>query len=339
MERFYCSRKLDNCQVSSVREEVTFTTTTKEVESKFAPKKSQSDLLAASYHRLKLYGKSNNVSECGSFLQFIVASDESSKLAAANFCKDRLCPMCAWRRALKIYGNVSAIMDNLGDKYRYVFLTLTVPNCSGHDLSETIDKMQKAWTRFTHRVKVKRVMLGYFRALEITRNSKDGSYHPHFHCVIAVSPAYFSGREYLKQSIWLQLWRDSMQDQSITQVDVRTMKDKITGASDNLSSAVAESAKYAVKSADYIFKGNEALTDTIVRVLSEVLSKRHLIQLGGVFLDSKKSLSLDDEEDGDLIHINETFRDDVATMILTYKWSAGVYKLVKTEEYHINLEE
>jgi hypothetical protein len=86
-------------------------------------------------------------------------------------------------------------------------LTLTVRNCSVLDLRRTILDMNRAWDRLVKRKAWP--ALGYVRSLEITRG-KDGSAHPHFHCLLAVPPGYFVGRKYLSTAKWAALWRDAL---------------------------------------------------------------------------------------------------------------------------------
>lgn len=331
-----------------------------ELEKKWTPKKEQSLILSDSYVRLDWRRKAERVADCGSWLEFVERSEQGQggtgsgcpcgapdgtparttayKLYHANFCRDRLCPMCSWRRSYKIFGQVSQIMNLLGNNYRYIFLTLTVPNCEPEELNKLIDDMVKGWHRLVNRKAFKTAVKGFFRALEVTRNKKTGTYHPHFHVVIAVEPHYFKDERYIKRDEWLQLWHQSMKDDTITQVDVRTMKNKKTGevSGEALASAVAETAKYAVKSADYIFKNNDSLMDEIVLTLSSALSHRRLTAFGGCFADAREKLGLDDCEDGDLIHIDDnSIRSDLATMIVRYEWSCGAYKLVKKTQLEI----
>ncbi|MDI5829464.1 protein rep, partial [Salmonella enterica subsp. enterica serovar Kentucky] len=42
---------------------------------------------------------------------------------------------------------------------------------------------------------------------EVTRG-RDGSAHPHFHTLMMVPPSMLSGRDYVKQYRWVELWRD-----------------------------------------------------------------------------------------------------------------------------------
>lgn len=348
----------DNCTTIEVNCQSLDSVNT-EIEKKFTPKKEMSVLLSDSYKRLRWYRKADRVADCGSWLEWLERSGNGGegvpdtaersapavgtpprpayKLYHANFCRERLCPMCSWRRSYKIFGQMSQIMNYLGSKYRFIFLTLTVPNCKPEELNGLIDDMLKGWHKLVNRKAFKTAVKGFFRALEVTRNKKNGTYHPHFHVVLAVDPHYFKDERYIKRDEWLHMWQQSMKDPSITQVDVRTMRDKKTGAvsGEALSSAVAEAAKYAVKSADYIFTGNDKLMDTIVLTLSSALSHRRLTALGGVFKEAQAQLGLDDPEDGDLVHLDNSIRSDLATMIIRYEWSAGAYKLVKKTQLEI----
>lgn len=62
--------------------------------------------LAASYKRIGS-NKYYRVLDCSTFLEWKYYFEINEKrLAKANFCKVRLCPMCSWRRSLKIFGQV-----------------------------------------------------------------------------------------------------------------------------------------------------------------------------------------------------------------------------------------
>ena len=62
----------------------------------------------------------------------------------AEFCRHRLCPTCNWRKSLKLFSQMKEVSARLLQDFpgaRYLFLTLTVKNCSGAELAQTIDKM------------------------------------------------------------------------------------------------------------------------------------------------------------------------------------------------------
>ena len=53
--------------------------------------------------------KANRLRDCASWLEFS-RTEEGLKLHKANFCRVRLCPICAWRRSLKTFGQVFKIV-------------------------------------------------------------------------------------------------------------------------------------------------------------------------------------------------------------------------------------
>jgi plasmid rolling circle replication initiator protein Rep len=208
--------------------------------------------------------------------------------------------------------------------------------------------MSTAWLNLIRYKRVKTILRGFFKALEITYNKAVDTYHPHIHAVLAVPKNYFISRDYIKRDEWLSLWRKSMKNPRITQVDIRKAKDKRDlklgdTAVNTLSSAVAEIAKYAVKSSSYLFFDekllkngvylpNEELTDKVVSVLVPALAGRRLCSFGGCFLKAHQALQLDDAEDGDLIHIDGDLRSDIAVQIYRYGWSCGTYKLIEIRD-------
>lgn len=304
----------------------------KEVE-QFSNLKEHASLLSASFLRLGLDKKSERCHNCGTQLQFVAPisslnDDTDYKLTEANFCRERLCPMCAKRRSLKIFGQVSSIVDHINpDQYEFLLLTLTVPNVPGNQLADKISEMQKAFNKLIHYKKFKNAVVGFFRALEVTynRNKRSKSYdtfHPHYHVILLVPKDYFTSDLYIKRKDFLSMWQCAMQDPSITQVDIRKVsekKDKKRGIISK-AGAIAEVAKYTVKSSDYIFPNHPDLTDKVVGVLSAALKGRRLVAFGGVFADLKSSLGLDDPEDGDLIHIDPDETIENAPLYLVRRW-------------------
>lgn len=323
--------------------EMQFRATEHEIKTRFVPKRLTSQLLSESYSRLggDYLRNAENVARCGTLLEFAheISQDGSiaanGKLHRANFCRDRLCPMCSWRRSYKIFGQVSKIMDVIGKDYKFLFLTLTVPNVPANLLSSAISDLFKAWDRFNRYKVLKSTVLGYFRALEVTRNADTGEYHPHFHVVLAVSKKY-GKTHYIKRDEWLRLWQRACKNYSITQVDIRTVKPKDFGVGTNfdITPAIAEVAKYAVKSAQYIIDGDPALTDKIVSELAPALGARRLAAFGGCFKDVHARLNLDDAEDGDLIHLEDKINPVIAYLIRRYFWGCGVYEFVSQ---HVDL--
>ena len=290
--------------------------------------------LAESYKRLGLK-KAYRVEECGTLLSFKKIEEDLKKLFKANFCKDRLCPMCSWRRSMKVFGQVSKVMDRaLEDKeYRFLFLTLTVKNCTGEELSKVIDKMFKSLKLFFQRKEVKNIVIGYFRGLEVThnldKNSKDyDTYHPHFHIILMVNKSYFKKTDkYLTQKDWTNLWKDCLKVDYTPIVNIKAFK---TASKEQTRKSVCEVAKYTVKDNDYLIEDIE-MTDNTVAILNNALKGRRLIAFGKEFRKIHKELNLDDAEKGDLINtdIDDTVRPEIEEVIENYKWNFGFKQYFK----------
>lgn len=289
-------------------------------------KKLNNLLVSESFERLGYNKESDRLNDCGTVLEFKGFPDGSKKLKQANFCKIRLCPTCGWRRSKKIYSQTNKIMHAMSEceeKYVYLFVTLTVPSVSGENLSVALDKLFAGWVKFMRFKAVADVVKGWYRGLEVTHNLNKKSksyntYHPHFHCVLAVNLSYFLKGKYLNQGKWLALWQRAMGDESITQVDVR----RVYG---DTARSVCEIAKYAVKDSDYVLPKDKSLMDETVEVLKKALHGRRLAAYGGIMKDLHKKLNLDDAVDGDLIHIGEEEEeaDKLGYEIISYVWGVG----------------
>ncbi len=285
--------------------------------------------------------KATRMEQCGSVLVFRECPNGHEKrLQSANFCRQRLCPMCQWRRSQIIFHQVRQICHVLHKRQpsvRFVLLTLTVPNYTATELSGGLTAMFKGWDRLSRRQEVKRSLLGFFRALEVTYNRDRQDYHPHFHVLLAVKATYFS-HYYIPRDRWLELWKTSMRDDSITQVDVRAIRPnaKRKGA-DAISSAAAEVGKYATKPSDYIrkTKGGYEADGPVVRVLDKALHGRRLVMFGGVLRELRAELKHQDVETADLVHV-EGEQMTVCTCSVCgsqmwdhiYRWNLGINNYV-----------
>lgn len=296
--------------------------------------KMYADLVSKSFERQGLLKKAFRMSECGSFLEFVLLENGNKKLKHANFCKIRLCPMCSWRRSLKTFAQVSKVMNVYEtEKKAFLFLTLTCRNVSADELSNTLDMLFKAFHSFVNLNRIKDVSDSWFRCLEITYNRETDTFHPHFHCVLSVDEEeYFCGKGYIKQADLVALWKKCLKADYTPVVDIRRFK-RSTGKE------VAEVSKYAVKPTDYLQRLSdgqidEVATDRLISILEKALHGRRLVAFGGKFKKIHKLLNLDDVEDGDLVVVDGEIREDLVKAILIYKWHVGFkqYVLVEREE-------
>ncbi|WP_347229895.1 protein rep [Streptococcus thermophilus] len=240
------------------------------------------------------------VISCGDTLQFIQNQDGNLKLYQAYFCKNKLCPMCNWRRSMKYSYQTSRIVDEAikqSPKGCFLFLTLTVKNVEGEALNSTISQLTKSFDRLFKRAKVQRNLLGYLRSVEVTHNENNKTYHPHIHVLMMVRPSYFqSKKDYITQKEWSDMWSNSLKVDYTPMIDIRTVKETGKG----LRGAVLETAKYPMKPIKLDVENKQVVDD-----LYNGLYRKRQLGYGGLFKTIKKQLALDDAENGDLVHTSD----------------------------------
>ena len=270
-----------------------------------------------------------DVNQCADTLLFLEDADGNRKLHQAYFCKFRLCPMCNWRKSLKMFAQVSEITNYLMMKKpstRFIFLTLTVENPTGEELSETIDLLlKKVQFIYSKSYKIKELkdfkdnLIGGLRALEITYNKKKDTYHPHIHLLLAVEPEYFS-RGYISQKKFTEIWQKILGVDYTPIVDVR----KIHNATAN---TIAEVSKYPVKSFELQQLKHDKAMEVIFYLMNSSYNRR-FISFFGEFKKIRAMLQLDDIESGDLIKTSEEDIlgfNAVAKVMFTYRADVGMY--------------
>lgn len=246
-----------------------------EIVGKYQSKKKQ-NLKIYKYIKNKLSeGGRELFKDCSTFNQFISTRDkEKSKLIASNPCKNRFCPICAWRKACKDAMKIATMMEavKIEEKKDFLFLTLTTPNIKADMVKSEIDRFNKAFNKLFKRRNVTRSIKGYIRKLEMTYNKERDDYNPHFHVLLCVNKSYFTDtKSYISQREWLSMWRETTDLFEITQVHIQKVELIREG------NAVAEVAKYSAK--DYELSTNQEVFD----VFYSGLKGRQLIVYSGMF--------------------------------------------------------
>jgi plasmid rolling circle replication initiator protein Rep len=248
-----------------------------EIVGKYQPKKKQ-NLKIYEFIKDKLSeGGRELFKECSTFNQFISTRDKiKNKLIGSNPCKNRFCPICAWRKARKDAMKIATMMEaiKVEEKKEFLFLTLTTPNIKADMVRSEIDRFNKAFKKLFDRKKVQRSIKGYIRKLEMTYNKERDDYNPHFHVLLCVDKNYFKRKElYIKQQEWLLMWREATDLPEITQVHIQKVELVREG------NAVGEIAKYSAK--DYEMATSQEVFD----VFYSALKGRQLVVYGGMFKD------------------------------------------------------
>lgn len=273
-----------------------------------------------------------DLEHCADTLLFAENAEGKKKLKSANFCRLRLCPMCQWRRSLKMFGQVQTITDKILERdksTRFLFATFTVKNVDAENLETCINILNNKFLYLVSRnktfapaKKLKQNLLGYLKAVEVTYNTKDKTYHPHLHVIFAVKSTFFKNKQnYMTKKEWIELWQQALGVDYKPQTDIRAIKT-------NTGKAIAEVAKYPVKTAPILSLPDDEAVE-VLKTLTLSLNKKRFVSYGGIFKTVKQELKLADiETDKDLVNtdIEQQERFNAVTAVLfRYNFKFGCY--------------
>lgn len=172
------------------------------------------------------------------------------------YCKHRSCPICQWRKSLRYCSRVHQTMDQNPAllQGKWIYLTLTARNCDVKDLRATIENMNQAFRRLMNRDFWKRYIHGGIRFMEVTESFLgDGglnyqSAHPHFHCLLRVSPSMHAGVNYVSELQWAEEWQQALQVHYLPIVSSR----RLAGEDQDLRHKIVSATRYSMKPRVYI---------------------------------------------------------------------------------------
>lgn len=324
----------------------------------------------------------SKIEQCGSWLRFAQTSDDKLKLSDARFCKIPNCPMCQQRRSAKWRAKFLTLVPQIRENYpthKWLFLTLTIRNCELDDLRPTLRHLNESFRRLSQ---LKRFpMEGLVKSVEVTRVwdcYHQGTYlgrhgtkwvvqwelksgckldlepttevHPHLHVCGLVAASYFTGRCYIKQDEWTDLWQQSLRVDYKPIVNIKAVKpkknqkllptpeefEKDPNADETgLVIAICETLKYTVKEQDLVgvWCPDETVNSQWLKLLTQQLYKTRRIEYRGTLKELGKELEAAYEDD-DLIHINEDdeFTEDI-TKELVFAWDKAISRYVLSQSF------
>lgn len=263
------------------------------------------------------------VEDCASYVGFTNISN-IAHITKANFCRKRLCNICAWRRQSRFTAQTFPILQILQQKgYRFIFATATIPNVALNDLTKAINQLLSAYDLLLKRRKIKRAWLGKIRALEVTYNREAQTFHPHLHLLVAVSTDYFSNSDlYISVDEFREYWEDSLRSSFDypLQVDIR---------------AVENEQKATIETLKYTFKTSKDAT--ALEGFYNSLRGRRLISFSGVFAKIRKELQYSDFENVLTDDIPSAHIQNLTYQLYKFDATGGIYKFWK--EYEVNVQE
>jgi plasmid rolling circle replication initiator protein Rep len=207
----------------------------------------------------KIYG---GIKNCGKGLYFASDVERLQKfLYKAKFCRWRFCPLCAWRLSLKRAFISTVILKRLVKMgYRFIFLTLTIPNVEAFELGNSITNLSQAKSRLLRFKKYKNFIVGGICKSEVTHNYVTNTYHPHLHILLCVKSEYFKCVQLgsdgnriktypnmVNYEIWQADWKKAVNNSRAEQIHIKAISNKDDNA---LIKSILELSKYTAKDSD-----------------------------------------------------------------------------------------
>jgi plasmid rolling circle replication initiator protein Rep len=240
------------------------------------------DRVMSHYAGSKFDRYAERISLCSQLLEFDLKAVDGDamrlQLKSARFCRLRHCPVCQWRRSLMWKAKAYQVLPKVIQQYpthRWLFMTLTQKNIHITELRKTLTEMNKSFKRMVGRKIFPAI--GWLKATEVTRGKYETA-HPHFHCLLMVPASYFS-HGYIKQSTWVELWRDCLRLDYNPVMDIRAVKKDL-----NPSVLIPELLKYCTKESDMVADREWFLE------LTQQLHNMRAISTGGVLKEYLREL-------------------------------------------------
>lgn len=266
-------------------------------------------LMRAAVNAPALAGRAHRMSNCSTYIEYEIALETGViRLKRANLCRDRLCPTCNWRlairRAAEMQETIKAIAT-ADPSAVGLLLTLTVRNCPSNRLRWTIQHISQSFTRLRkHRLFARKIM-GYARSIEITYNPTTDTYHPHIHALLIVPKEYLNAP--IPQAEYASMWQRAAALDYTPIVDIRRTYAPPTDTADEteqqqpemqvitapiseLEKGTQEAVKYFVKPAAL----RAILASEDLDELAIALSGHRLIAYGGCIKDARAALGYTD---------------------------------------------
>lgn len=260
-----------------------------------------------------------HIHKCGTYVG-ITEIENIAHIVKADFCRERVCPICAWRRQAKFLSQTIPIIQYLSSLgYNFIFATLTIKNVKGNNLGKAIDIITKGYNLLSKRRQVKRAWSGIIRSIEVTYNHKKDTFHPHIHMLIAVTSDYYTSADYISHSTLINLWKECIQADYNPSVHIQA----VTGESEEVGAV--ETIKYALKPTQEV---------KALKCFIEELKGRRLISFSGIFGKIRKELkysSIDDVCIDDL----PTTKHNINYNLYKFDVSGGFYKFINKYQMEV----
>lgn len=263
--------------------------------------------------------KAETISCCGNHIG-ITAINGIAHIVKADFCRERICSVCAWRRQSKFVAQMFPILEIIGKNCEFLLVTLTMRNVTLEELSGAVDVMLSAYDKLLKRRKVKRAWLGKVRALEVTYNKNTQTFHPHLHLFVSVEKNYFCDNSlYITQGELSAMWGECLCSGYDPICDIRKVTEEKHGAVETLKYTF-KTTKDATALEGYFFK----------------LKGRRLVSFSGNFAKVRKQLALSDFENVLTDDLPNNGVNNYRYVLYRFDATGGLYNYFKEMEIELN---
>ena len=175
------------------------------------------------------YTRGTECPECGAF-----------HVCSTSLCRDRLCPVCAWKSSRRLFYRAVAAIQSLELEYshQYLHCVLTLQHSKRDCLRDHLNVLTRAYGRF-RRFSAMKSIDGSLRSIEITHG--EHGFHPHIHAILTVPRT----AAHITEDTVCDAWRRALNCEYSPQVNLTEAYS--VDAENDVFSAVAEACKYALK--------------------------------------------------------------------------------------------
>ena len=313
---------------------------------KWDSKKAKARDIAGKLLQIGEYKRAGRMVMCAQVVRMEVCQNcGTSHLKYSNLCRDRLCPICKWRLAMKRFATMVNIVESLRRAYpeaSWQFVTLTCENCYPNELNAVLDEMARAWNCITSHPEFKKRIAGYARSTELTYNAEKGTLHPHYHILVMYEELHEPSNYIVRR--WRQgLRRRAVREaQSAETIKWTTSDEKEIGwavdqnpEDEAAINAILETFKYSTKDSDM-----DDMPLGVFRAVMNAIAKRRLVSFGGKIKEYAQLLQA-----GDLNDAGEEDQNELETSVdvcvhcrsrdlieVVGTWAGGTYNWRRAED-------
>ena len=290
------------------------------VNKQYSAKKRESKIIAGKLEEMGLHNRAQRMSVCSEIIEMAYCPTCGKiHVVSAKLCRDRLCPICQRKLAMKRYHDMCAVMEILKVKESQIsFITLTVKNVWGSELAKTIQRISDGWGRWS-RQKIFAKAEGWAKSLEITFNTKTKQWHPHLHIMVIWQAGEFPPPAWEISTTWQMACRLPYK----VVIDIRDVYNKKGGQ----ASAALEACKYSLKTSSLL----KNVPDKEWKALIYAIGGVRMVSYGGSVKKARAKLKIKDEEiKEEKIMVCKKCGTNLETEL--YKWAGNTYELVTDNE-------